>query len=109
MRNKKYLEWIKTKPCVVSQQQAEPCHVRDKSKTHMLFHGGMSMKPADELCLPFARHIHRLEHDKGINYIEDTFHIDYAIEIQKYNILYIRKQDVKIKELEGIIKALEKK
>lgn len=64
--NAQYLAYIRTLPCIVCGQPAEPCHVRK------LYYGaGASQKPWDYVAIPGCRKHH--------HYVEKLVHVDREI------------------------------
>ena len=49
-KNEQYLAYIRTLPCIICLQQAEPCHVR-----RSYFGAGASKKPWDYVAIPGCR------------------------------------------------------
>ena len=52
-KNEDYLKFIRTLPCIICLQPAEPCHVR---KLH--FGAGISKRPHDYVAIPGCRKHH---------------------------------------------------
>jgi len=52
-KNEKYLAFIRTKPCLICGQQAEPCHVR-----RLHYGAGTAKKPHDYVAVPGCRTHH---------------------------------------------------
>lgn len=59
-RNREYLDWVKTLPCVVTEQPADDPH-------HLIGHGqgGMGTKAPDLFAIPMTRTEHTKLHDMG--------------------------------------------
>jgi hypothetical protein len=59
-KNEDYLKFIRTLPCIICDQEAEPCHVR-----RLYFGAGTSQKPHDYVAIPGCRkhhnHVENLE------------------------------------------------
>ena len=61
--NEQYLAYIRTLPCIVCGQPAEPCHVR-----RLYFGAGVGKRPWDYVAIPGCR-----EHHKDVENL-DTVH-----------------------------------
>ncbi len=60
-RSQKYLEYIRTKRCLICSSTAtEPHHEK-------LGKGGMGLKPPDSHCVPLCHEHHVLRHSKGMS------------------------------------------
>ena len=82
--NKKYLEYIRTQPCAVCGNNAEPHHVREQIPQE--YAGGMGLKPYDLLTIPLCRECHVKEHMGDLN-------INPHVEVMKHLIRYIESED----------------
>jgi hypothetical protein len=56
-QSKKYLEYVRSLPCLVCGQESEPHHIR------MNNNAGTGRKPSDTFCVPLCRAHHRECHD----------------------------------------------
>ena len=65
-RNKEYLKFIRSKPCLICRQPSEPCHVR-----RLHFGAGTGHKPHDYVAVPGCR----LHHEA----VENLVNIDREI------------------------------
>ncbi len=52
LRSKKYLDFIKSKPCFLCDEEAEPHHERRFAD------GGTALKPSDVYAVPVCRECH---------------------------------------------------
>lgn len=60
LRDRKYLDWLRTQPCVVSNcNETEPAHLRWHTD------GGTGMKPSDCYAFPLHYSLHRKQHQIG--------------------------------------------
>lgn len=62
-RSKKYLEWIRGKPCEVCGGKAEAHHVR-----RLRWGAGTSTKPHDYVCVSRCREHHNPEYEYQIEF-----------------------------------------
>lgn len=69
VHDRKYLDWIREQPCVLSgQSPSDPAHIRIGGG------GGMGMKPSDDRVLPLAHHLHAEQHQVGeLTFWRDAF------------------------------------
>ena len=74
--NKKYLDFIRSKPCLLCNRPAEPHHVR-----RSYWGAGVGKKPHDYVAIPFCRECHDPKNEVGVMMI-----------IIKYLMEYIEKQ-----------------
>lgn len=97
-RDPKYLEWIRTQRCCITNVWAEndlarieAHHVREEGQ------GGTGTKPDDSRAVPLQSWLHRLYHDIGRREFETRFAIDLETEIKRLNALYLRENPPKVK------------
>lgn len=76
-RSKKYLDFIRSRPCCVSGAEVNVIahHVR------CLGHGGMGLKPPDYCCVPLTQELHQELHDKGERTFWDKYQKDVCVMI----------------------------
>ena len=75
-RNKKYVEYIRNQPCVITQHQApsDPHHITGVKQ------GGMGTKVGDEFLIPLCHTMHQILHNDPQGFEEkfgtQLFHLD---------------------------------
>ncbi len=72
-----YLDFIRSQPCVISGQQAEPHHI-DLSKL-----SGMGTKGSDRETIPLNRELHTEAHTIGKATFAWKYQINYSKEIKR--------------------------
>lgn len=85
-RNDKYLAWLRTQNCVVSDKKAQCAH-----HIRLGTNGGTGIKPSDYFCIPLTND----NHTTGSNALhmigEDTFLTEYDIDKEEIFIYYLSK------------------
>ncbi len=71
-RDKSYLEFVRSKPCIVSESEYGVVAHHCRYAPHG---GGMGLKPSDYRCVPLNQFYHRKLHDQG----EKSFWQDHGI------------------------------
>lgn len=76
-RNRKYLDWIRSRPCIFCGGLSEPHHVR-----RYYWGSGTGQKPHDYVCIPVCRTHHdaKLEMDICINKVIIRLIVEYIRE-----------------------------
>tara|TARA_R100001244_G_scaffold106318_1_gene78881 strand:+ start:4005 stop:4298 length:294 start_codon:yes stop_codon:yes gene_type:complete len=60
IRNRKYLDWVRERPCIVTgSSPCDPAHIRFGGG------GGMGLKPDDNRVLPLVHQLHQEQHQIG--------------------------------------------
>lgn len=63
-KNKKYLEFIRTKSCIFcGKTEVIAHHIRNKLFTPISMRGGTSLKPFDTTCVPLCHECHTDVHE----------------------------------------------
>lgn len=84
VRDKEYLEFIRSQPCLITGQLAEPHHVDiDKSS-------GMGIKCSDLYTIPLNNEKHTEAHTIGKYTFAKKYGIDYTYEISRLQQKYKR-------------------
>ncbi len=84
-RDKKYLEFIRSKPCCISGQPAEAHHESGLGDS-----GGMSLKCSDYFTVPLARGYHDERDRLGVYSFWDKYNLDVKRLIIDYLSEYIQ-------------------
>ena len=58
-RNKKYLAWIRSLPCLICGKQSDPCHVR-----RHYWGAGEGLTPHDYCAIPLCREHHSYANER---------------------------------------------
>jgi hypothetical protein len=61
--NKKYLAYIRTKPCIYCGRPSEPHHIRTKLFIPPKYRGGTGLKSYDVMTLPLCHTCHTDVHE----------------------------------------------
>ncbi len=77
-RSKKYLDWLKTFPCVCDcgRPASEAHHVKLISVL-----GGMGTKPSDAVAVPICRQCHNAIAERGERALFNTWSVDVELAI----------------------------
>lgn len=66
IRDRKYLDWLRTQPCLIEGmrgENVEPCHISTMGK---------GIKSSDDECIPLFHHHHAKAHSLGeVRYLFD--------------------------------------
>ena len=89
--NKKYLDYIRSQPCIICDNLSEPQHIRRLAYIPKRYAGGVGFKPHDCLSLPMCR-AHHEECERGYKDFEDKYHIDIRKQIITFLIEYINER-----------------
>ncbi len=77
LRNRRYLDWLRTQPCIVTGMYGNEFNAVDPAHIRANGSGGMGVKPADDLALPLLHSEHVRQHQIGeITYWLDTFSVN---------------------------------
>ena len=74
--NRSYLLFIRSLPCLICGDIAEPHHMRRMIPTELK--GGTGLKPYDTMCIPLCR-----EHHNDIEEGYEKFEHDYKIDLRE--------------------------
>lgn len=79
--NKKYIEWIRSLPCLVCQRTApsDPHHIVPEG------HGGKGVKVDDTRCIPLCHEHHNEYHNQGRQTFAKKYNADYEDIIARLN------------------------
>lgn len=81
MRSEKYLDFIRSMPCIITGRQAEPHH--EPLNGH-----GTGIKGPDNETLPLSREMHTKRHAYGRESFWAEYNIDWRYEVELYQKLY---------------------
>lgn len=92
LRSNKYLEWVRSLPCIVCTVQAgyipsmefqsDPHHIPKKG------HGAVGMKTCDSRTIPLCRLHHNQYHQLGRETFEESHNLNYEYIINKLQEAY---------------------
>lgn len=113
-RNKKYLKWVKSLPCVVTKYASEDPH-------HITGHGmgGVGTKPSDLFTFPLSRFEHNRLHSNWKSwekwyasqwvYVINTINLAISLEIitREFVLEEIHAQVINQDDLEMLLKEFE--
>lgn len=78
-RSEAYLDYIRSLPCIVCRNPAEPHHTES---------GGVGLKGSDFSCVPLCRKHHRELHDMTVSEFESKYYIELKTYISDYLLRY---------------------
>ena len=85
-RNSKYLDWLRSRPCVVSGQKAECAH-----HIRLGTNGATSLKPSDYFCIPLLHEFHTTG-SMALHIVgEETFLAHFKLDAQALFIKYLKE------------------
>ncbi len=93
-RNNSYLLFIRSRPCCVCGDLAEPHHQKCKRIVPCKYRGGIGLKSADETCIPLCR-LHHNEIEAGVERFENKHNINLSMKIIELLIDYIHEKVIK--------------
>jgi hypothetical protein len=82
VRDKKYISWLKTLPCLLCGKESEPHHVNVKG------FGGKGIKTADQRSIPVCHEHHMEIHNNGRDSFATKYNLDYENIIQRLRKVY---------------------
>lgn len=91
-RNEKYLQWVRQRPCIVSQvdfTQMDACIVAHHVR-YLSIDCGMGMKPSDYRVLPLTAKLHQLLHSGSEKEFWHKHGIDVEMEMIEQLKLYMQ-------------------
>lgn len=77
-RDKKYVKWIRTQPCLVCFKTPSQAHHYRTAEN-----SGMGIKPADEWCVPLCHAHHSELHKTGIKTFSGKYGVDFREELTR--------------------------